>query len=74
MVVPLGSVQPVFALPLLADIPDGEEDRPVEGVQLVCSLALSPHMILDVYLARDRPFGVARDCAGSCDILQLLQL
>ncbi|TBU32214.1 Aldo/keto reductase [Dichomitus squalens] len=31
MVVPLGSPQPVFALPLLEDIPDDLADRPVDG-------------------------------------------
>ena len=41
MVVPLGSVQPVFALPLLEDIPDGEEDAPVEGLALVRNLSLA---------------------------------
>ncbi|KAI0773784.1 Aldo/keto reductase [Fomes fomentarius] len=47
MVVPLGSVQPVLALPLLEDIPDGDEDRPVEGVQLqeIGPLAL-PEIVL----------------------------
>ena len=35
MVVPLGSPQPVFALPLLEDIPDGPEDSPIDGLPLV---------------------------------------
>ncbi|KAI0771534.1 Aldo/keto reductase [Trametes elegans] len=35
MVVPLGSPQPVFALPPLDAIPDGEEDKPVPGLPLV---------------------------------------
>ncbi|KAI0751260.1 Aldo/keto reductase [Daedaleopsis nitida] len=34
MVMPLGSVQPVFALPLLDDIPDVQEDTPVDGLPL----------------------------------------
>ncbi|KAH9853872.1 Aldo/keto reductase [Lenzites betulinus] len=34
MVVPLGSPQPVFALPPLDAIPDGEEDKPVDGLAL----------------------------------------
>ncbi|KAI0363725.1 Aldo/keto reductase [Pilatotrama ljubarskyi] len=34
MVVPLGSPQPVFALPPIDAIPDGEEDKPIEGVPL----------------------------------------
>lgn len=42
MTVPLGSVQPVFALPLLEDIPDTDEDAPVEGLSLV---HLAPDLI-----------------------------
>ncbi|KAI8984995.1 Aldo/keto reductase [Trametes punicea] len=34
MVVPLGSSQPVFSLPPLEDIPDVEEDKPVDGLHL----------------------------------------
>ncbi|KAI0637704.1 Aldo/keto reductase [Trametes polyzona] len=34
MVVPLGSPQPVFALPPLDAIPDGDEDKPVDGLPL----------------------------------------
>ena len=31
MVVPLDSVQPIYELPPLAEIPDTEDDRPVTG-------------------------------------------
>ncbi|CDO74134.1 hypothetical protein BN946_scf185043.g184 [Trametes cinnabarina] len=34
MVVPLGSPQPVYSLPPLATISDGEKDKPVHGLQL----------------------------------------
>ena len=73
MVVALGSVQPVFALPLLEDIPDNDEDSPVEGVPLVCSLALTPLPSADAWIGRNRSFGTARDRPRSSDILQLLQ-
>lgn len=41
MVAPIGSPQPVFTLPPLADILDSEEDKPQPGLPLVSIVVLN---------------------------------
>ncbi len=60
MTVPLGSPQPVFALPPLDAIPDVEEDKPVDGLSLVRrNQARVQITVIDTGIGRDRLYGLA---------------
>lgn len=75
MTVPLGSPQPVFALPPLDAIPDVEEDKPVDGLALVRHDQLRVQItVIDMGIERDRPYGLARDRLWRCNVLEHLQL